>query len=98
MDIMISPSMLVCTPRAVLALEPAGPETSEDVDDDPDRISKIRARQYLRNKLVVTAMVADRHASATREQWKRSLKKWVMRPAPPPYARTHTRRARRAAS
>ena len=68
MDIMISPSMLVCTPRAVLALEPAGPETSEDVDDDPDRISKIRARQYLRNKLVVTAMVADRRASATREQ------------------------------
>ena len=68
MDIMISPSMLVCTPRAVLALEPAGPETSEDVDDDPDRISKIRARQSTRNKLVVTAMVADRRASATREQ------------------------------
>ena len=65
---MISPSMLVCTPRAVLALEPAGPETSEDVDDDPDRISKIRARQSTRNKLVVTAMVADRRASATREQ------------------------------
>ena len=68
MDIMISPSMLVCTPRAVLALEPAGPETSEDVDDDPDRISKIRARLDMRNKLVVTAMVADRRASATREQ------------------------------
>ena len=68
MDIMISPSMLVCTPRAVLALEPAGPETSEDVDDDPDRISKIRARLSTRNKLVVTAMVADRRASATREQ------------------------------
>ena len=68
MDIMISPTMLVCTPRAVLALEPAALETSEDVDDDPDRISKIRARQSVRNKLVVTAMVADRRASATREQ------------------------------
>ena len=55
-------------PRAVLALEPAGSETSEDVDDDPDRISKIRARHDMRNKLVVTAMAADRRASATREQ------------------------------
>ena len=52
----------------MLALEPAASETSEDVDDDPDRISKIRARHLVRNKLVVTAMVADRRASATREQ------------------------------
>ena len=52
----------------MLALEPAASETSEDVDDDPDRISKIRARHDMRNKLVVTAMVADRRASATREQ------------------------------
>ena len=55
-------------PRAVLALEPAGSETSEDVDDDPDRISKIRARHDMRNKLVVTAMAADRRASRVRER------------------------------
>ena len=65
---MISPSAVHPRSRAVLALEPAGSETSEDVDDDPDRISKIRARQSVRKKLVVTAMVADRRASATREQ------------------------------
>ena len=68
MDIRISPPAVHPRSRAVLALEPAASETSEDVDDDPDRISKIRARQSVRNKLVVTAMVADRRASATREQ------------------------------
>ena len=51
-----------------MAMEPAEEKTSEDVEDERERNSKIRARLYLRNKLVVTAMAADRRASATREQ------------------------------
>ena len=51
-----------------MAMEPAEEETSEDVEDERERNSKIRARQSTRNKLVVTAMAADRRASATREQ------------------------------
>ena len=79
-----------CPPRAVLALEPAGAETSEDVEDDPDRISKIRARHDMRNKLVVTAMVADRRASATREQEVRA-EKWVRCPDTKAVPRTAVR-------
>ena len=51
-----------------VALWPLGPETSEDAEDERDRISKIRARQYLRNEQVVTAMAADRRASRVRER------------------------------
>ena len=68
MGIMISPLGSPHAPRAVMAMEPAEEKTSEDVEDERERNSKIRARLYLRNKLVVTAMAADRRASATREQ------------------------------
>ena len=65
---MISPLGSPHAPRAVMAMEPAEEETSEDVEDERERNSKIRARPPVRNKLVVTAMAADRRASATREQ------------------------------
>ena len=87
MDIMISPSAVHPRSRAVLALEPAGSETSEDVDDDRDRVSKIRARLATRNELVVTAMAADRRASATREQ-EVSGRKVGHIPRPPPVGYT----------
>ena len=48
------------------------------------RISKIRARLYLRSEEVVTAMAADRgaHRECASASW--SLKKWVTRPGGTP--------------
>ena len=51
-----------------MAMSPLGSETSEDVEGDRERISKIRARQSVRNHLLLTVMAADGRASATREQ------------------------------
>ena len=51
-----------------MAMEPAEEETSEDVEDERERNSKIRARHHMRNELIYTYIMADTHASATREQ------------------------------
>ena len=51
-----------------MAMEPAEEETSEDVEDERERNSKIRARQSTRNRLLYKHSMADGRASATREQ------------------------------
>ena len=53
---------------AVLAMEPAGHETSEATECEGGRFSKIRARPPVRNHLLSTARAADGRASATCEQ------------------------------
>ena len=68
MHIMISPYHVMMAHGGGMAMSPLGSETSEDVEGERERISKIRARCYLRNHLLLTVMAADGGASATREQ------------------------------
>ena len=68
MHIMISPCHVMMAHGGGMAMSPLGSETSEDVEGDRERISKIRARLSTRNHLLLTVMAADGRASATREQ------------------------------
>ena len=68
MHIMISPCHVMMAHGGGMAMSPLGSETSEDVEGDWERISKIRARLSTRNHLLLTVMAADGRASATREQ------------------------------
>ena len=65
---MISPCHVMMAHGGGMAMSPLGSETSEDVEGDRERISKIRARHDTRNHLLLTVMAADGRASATREQ------------------------------
>ena len=85
MHIMISPCHVMMAHGGGMAMSPLGSETSEDVEGDKERISKIRARHYLRNRLLLTVMAADGGASATRESRKWSLEKWVTSTGCSPY-------------
>ena len=67
-----------------VAMWPAGSKTSEALECEGERNSKIRARQSTRNEQVFTAMAADGRASATREQQVSGQKPYrVTRTRPP---------------
>ena len=66
-----SPEQSICSPRRSAAAVPLWPlrsETPEGVEDERERISKIRARLYLRLRAVHTTGAADGAESATRER------------------------------
>ena len=66
-----SPEQSICSPRrsaAAVLLWPLRSETPEGVEDERERISKIRARLYLRLRAVHTTGAADGAESATRER------------------------------
>ena len=98
MHIMISPCHVMMAHGGGMAMSPLGSETSEDVEGEWERISKIRARPPVRNRLLLTAIAADGRASATREQ-EVSYRKvgHGSRHYPLHHGRRSTRRARRRA-
>ena len=66
-----SPEQSICSPRRSAAAVPLWPlrsETPEGVEDERERISKIRARPPLRLRAVHTTGAADGAESATRER------------------------------
>ena len=68
MQIMISAWHVMMAYGAGMAMSPLGSEiTSEDVEGERERFSKIRARHTTRNEQISTAMAADGRASATRD-------------------------------
>ena len=82
-----SPEQSICSPRRSAAAVPLWPlrsETPEGVEDERERISKIRARPPVRLRAVHTIQVRPSEPSRRRASVKRSVEKWV-----------HTPRARR---
>ena len=66
-----SPEQSICSPRRSAAAVPLWPlrsETPEGVEDERERISKIRARPPVRLRAVHTTGAADGAESATRER------------------------------
>ena len=66
-----SPEQSICSPRRSAAAVPLWPlrsETPEGVEDERERISKIRARPSTRLRAVHTTGAADGAESATRER------------------------------
>ena len=68
MPIIISPLQSIMCGAAHGGHVTTRSETSEGTDRERDRISKIRARQSVRNRLLSTAHAADARGSQRREQ------------------------------